>query len=97
VLSIHNFLDIMKVSVFDIYVERRDERVMHFDILVPESEQVLEKIYGFGQQFLASKGQEGQNLNTRECKFCHIEEATPEVIASIESDGFYIVEMENCD
>jgi len=87
----------MKVSVFDTYVERRDGRVMHFDILVPEHEKDLEKVYGFGNEYLLEKEQSGQPLTSSECRFCHIEEAGPDVVASIEMRGFHIVEMENCD
>lgn len=87
----------MRVSVFDTYVTRNDGRVMHFDILVPESEQGLEKIYSFGQDFIASKNEKGRLLSARECKFCHIEDAAPEIVASIDKQGFHIIEMENCD
>lgn len=86
----------MKVSVFDTYVTRKDGAVMHFDILVPETEKETEKIYDFGRQYLATKGQEGQPLSATECSFCHVEEATPEVTAAIARQGFYIIEMQNC-
>lgn len=87
----------MKISVFDTYVERTDGSVMHFDILVPEHEKNLEKIYGFGREYLTEKGESGQPLTSEECRFCHMEEAAPDVVDSINERGFYIVEMENCD
>ena len=86
----------MKVSVYDTYVRRSDGRVMHFDILVPDTETNLEKIYGFGREFLKSKGQNAAILSARECRYCHIEQATPEIVRSIEQNGCYIIEMENC-
>lgn len=86
----------MKVSVYDTYVTRKDGRTMHFDILVPESEDDQDKIYGFGRQYLSSKGEEGQPLTASECRFCHIESATQPIIDDINKQGFYIVEMENC-
>lgn len=86
----------MRVSVFDTYVKRDDGRVMHFDILVSDTEKDLPKIYGFGKEFLKTRRQEGQPLDAKECRFCHIENATPEVEKSINEQGYYIIEMENC-
>lgn len=86
----------MKVSVYDTYVRRSDGRVMHFDILVPDTEKDLEMIHGFGREFLKSKGQNAAILGARECRFCHIEQATPEIVRSVEKIGYYIIEMENC-
>ncbi|MEZ5307986.1 MAG: DUF2024 family protein [Pyrinomonadaceae bacterium] len=86
----------MRVSVFDTYVTRTDGRLMHFDILVRDDEMDLEKVYGFGEKFLAEKGQTGQVITTKECRFCHIEEASPEIGRSINERGFHIIEMENC-
>lgn len=86
----------MKISVYDTYVRRSDGRVMHFDILVPDTEKDLGEIHGFGREYLKSKGQEAANLGTKECRFCHVEQATPEIVRSVEQRGYYIIEMENC-
>lgn len=71
---------------------------MHFDILVP-TELVLneEKVHEYGKQYLAAKGQEGQALATSECRFCHIEEATEEMVADINRQGYSIIEMQGCN
>ncbi|MBX7211577.1 MAG: DUF2024 family protein [Verrucomicrobiaceae bacterium] len=86
----------MNVSVFDTYVRRADGRVMHFDILVPDTEKDLARIHSHGREFLKSKGQEDAILGTKECRFCHVERATPEMVKSIEERGYFIIEMENC-
>lgn len=86
----------MKVSVFDTYVRRADGRVMHFDILVPDTEKDLAKIHGYGHEYLKGKGEESAALGTRECSFCHVEQATPEIVQAIEARGYFIIEMENC-
>ncbi|MFN0079391.1 MAG: DUF2024 family protein [Prosthecobacter sp.] len=86
----------MKVSVYDTYVRRTDGRVMHFDILVPDSQKDVATIHGYGHAFLKSKGQEGTSLGTRECRFCHVEQATAPMVKSIDERGYYIIEMENC-
>jgi len=86
----------MKVSVYDTYVRRSDGRLMHFDILVPETQKDAAVIHGYGLEYLKSKGQAGALLGARECRFCHIEQATAPIVKSIEQRGYFILEMENC-
>lgn len=85
----------MKVSVFDTYVQKKDGGLMHFDVIVPQ-EIKLEQAIEFGKQYLKSAGQEGQPLTSRECRFCHVENASPEVQEAIQEKGYYILEMEGC-
>lgn len=87
----------MKVSVYDTYVTNKAGKTMHFDILVPDAEKNIEKIYQYGKSYLKTKGQEGQILASEECKFCHIQEATVDVKNEIATKGFSIIEMENCN
>jgi Domain of unknown function (DUF2024) len=47
----------MKVSVFDTYVTRKDGAIMHFDILVPDTENDYAKVHEYGKAYLATKGQ----------------------------------------
>ncbi len=87
----------MKVSVWDTYVKRDDNRIMHFDILVPSNLTDEDKIFSYGTNYLKSKAIEGKELTTNECRFCHIAKASDEVIMSIEQKGYFIIEMENCN
>jgi hypothetical protein len=87
----------MKVSVYDTYVTNKAGKTMHFDILVPDVEKNIEQIYQYGKSYLKTKGQEGQELASKECTFCHIEEATAQVKDEITEKGFSIIEMENCN
>lgn len=87
----------MKVSVYDTYVTNKAGKTMHFDILVPDVEKNIEQIYQYGKSYLKTKGQEGQVLASKECTFCHIEEATSQVKDEITEKGFSIIEMENCN
>lgn len=87
----------MKVSVWDTYIPREDGRRMHFDILVPSELKDERKIFGFGMDYLKKKSDETNELTTNECRFCHIEHASDELIAEIEKKGYAIIEMENCD
>ena len=87
----------LKVSVYDTYVPKKQGGVMHFDILVDANEKDVEKIYGFGREYLQSKGQEGQPLASKQCRFCHVENAKGEMEDSITAKGYFIIEMEGCD
>ena len=86
----------LKVSVYDTYVTKKQGGVMHFDILVDSKEKDLDKIYGFGREYLQSKGQEGQPLTSKQCRFCHVENATGAMEDSIQTKGYFIIEMEGC-
>ncbi len=87
----------LKVSVYDTYVTKKQGGVMHFDILVDSNEKDLDKIYGFGREYLQSKGQEGQPLTSKQCRFCHVENAKGAMEDSIQTKGYFIIEMEGCD
>jgi len=86
----------MKVSVWDTYVKRQDGLTMHFDILVPDKLTDEAKIFSFGKEYLKSKSFTTEVLSAKECRLCHIEEATQPMIDEIQDKGFYIIEMENC-
>ena len=86
----------MEVAVYDTYVSKKDGSLMHFDILVSDEAASKEQVYQFGRQYLATKGQEGQPLAAKECRFCHIEEHTQEVVDVINAQGYYIIEMQGC-
>lgn len=87
----------MKVAVWDTYVTKKNGTVMHFDIIAPETMKDTSVIYSYGRAYLKTKGQEGQPLNSKECRFCHIESIKPQWEASIKTNGYYIYEMENCN
>lgn len=53
-------------------------------------------IYGFGGGYLTGKAVEDASISAKECHFCHIERATPEIEEGIREKGYYIVEMEGC-
>jgi len=86
----------MKVAVWDTYVTKRDGSVMHFDIIAPEDIKDTTVIYGYGREYLNTKGQGGQHLTSKECKFCHIETLKSEWESEIKQKGYFIIEMENC-
>ena len=87
----------MKVAVWDTYVPRKDGSVMHFDIIAPASVKDTQVIYQYGKEYLTSKGQAGQPLTSKQCRFCHIRTIFPAWEADINKKGYYILELENCD
>ncbi|MBV6404280.1 MAG: hypothetical protein GFGODING_01030 [Flavobacteriales bacterium] len=89
--------DAAEVAVWDTYVTRRDGRVMHFDIIAPSSQRDTAVIHGHGRAYLESKGEAGQPLTARECRFCHVRALQPRWEADIRRQGYFILGMENCD
>lgn len=87
----------MKVAVWDTYVLRSDGRKMHFDIIVPEELKEAQLIFEYGHHYLQEKFVSNELLTSKECEFCHIENATEQMNKDIELKGFHIIEMENCD
>ncbi|WP_299436343.1 DUF2024 family protein [uncultured Maribacter sp.] len=87
----------MKVAVWDTYVKREDGNIMHFDILVPDNLTNEQIIFNFGKDYLKTKSFNTEQLTSNECRLCHIEQATEEIVSSIKSQGYFIIEMENCN
>lgn len=87
----------MKVAVWDTYITKKDGTIMHFDIIVPESLKNREIIVRFIKEYLATKGQEGQPINTKDCSFCHLEIIPESKEQLIKQKGYYIIEMEGCN
>lgn len=87
----------MNIAVWDTYVQRKDGRTMHFDIIVPQNitDEII--VYDFGKAYLASKDQAGQPLTAKQCRYCHQEIASAEMADSIGQKGYYIIEMEGCE
>lgn len=87
----------MKVSVWDTYVQREDGTTMHFDILVPSNLKDEDKIFAFGKAYLQSKPFNTKGLTSEECRFCHIQQGTEQMMKTIYEKGYDIIEMENCN
>lgn len=90
-------LNAMEIAVWDTYFSRKDGRLMHFDIMVPVSVRDESIIFQYGKEYLEEKGEVVQKISSKECKFCHIEEANSEYEQAISEKGYFIFEMENCD
>ncbi len=87
----------MKIAVWDTYVQRNDGIIAHFDILVPHFVEDSSVVFRYGDHYLKSKAFSTKSISTNECKLCHIESATEDMIRDIKSKGYSIIEMENCN
>ncbi len=77
--------------------KRQDGLIMHFDIVVDSKLTDKTKVFDFGRDYLKSKSFKSKELTSKECVFCHIEEAIELMENEIISKGYYIIEMENCN
>ena len=59
-----------KINVWDTYVTKKEGNIMHFDILVPAEITDTTTIYNYGKEYLKTKRQEGQPLNSEQCRLC---------------------------
>lgn len=87
----------MKIAVWDTYVNKDNGEIMHFDILVPSNITDAQTIFNFGMHYLKTKPFKTNQLTANECRLCHIDQATAEIIADVEKKGYSIIEMENCN
>lgn len=83
----------MKVAVWDTYVKLHNKNIKHFDIIVPENEYDSEQIFKFGKEYLNSKNEKYNRLDSDECQLCHIEVPTKEMLSAIEEKGYYILDL----
>jgi hypothetical protein len=86
---------IMECDVFDTYVTRSDGRLMHFDVIAPTGVSQAEAL-AFGQAYLKSVNVMDSVVTAERCRFCHVEQATPEMARAIAAQGYYILPMEGC-
>lgn len=87
----------MNISVWDTYVKRENNKIMHFDILVNSNLKEKKIVFEYGKKYLKSKQFKTETITAKKCKFCHIEQANKEILDSILAKGYYIIEMENCN
>ena len=87
----------MQVTVWDTYVPKKDGTVMHFDIVAPESVKDTAVIHNYGKAYLKTKGQDGQPVTSKECRRCHVRDVKPHWEVDIKKQGYFIIEMENCN
>ncbi|HEY8189990.1 MAG TPA: DUF2024 family protein [Micavibrio sp.] len=85
----------MKIDVYDTYAKSRTDSVIHFDVLVAQGTS-RDDAFAYARQWLASIGENAENLSQSRCTFCHSEQANPVVQDAIHREGHYILQMEGC-
>ncbi len=85
----------MIVDVWDTYAKSAGGSTVHFDVLVPTGTSA-ETAYEFACQWLEKVGLGDAALKQSRCRFCHSENAGPDVVNDIERHGFHIIRMEGC-
>ncbi|GIV33940.1 MAG: hypothetical protein KatS3mg031_1475 [Chitinophagales bacterium] len=84
----------MQVAVWDTYVKTPTGDVLHFDIVVPESDSREEVVYNYGRRYLQSRGMAEVELSAGECRFCHMEQPEAAIQKAIREHGYYIYELD---
>ena len=84
------------VNVWDTYVVKKNGSVMHFDIIVPTEVKDTSVVFGYGKAYLKLKGEEGQELDAKQCQLCHMEYIKQEWQDELNTNGYLIIEMEGC-
>jgi len=87
----------MKIAVWDTYVKRANGNIMHFDILVPVYVTDEKAVFRFGMDYLKTKSFQTNQITSKECRLCHIEHASEQIVTAIEKNGYSIIEIENCN
>lgn len=87
----------MEFYVYDTYVKAKNGgHTMHFDVITDKKDDTGQAAIGYAKEWLATIGQEGSKVTTKECKFCHTETVSDEVEIEIMTNGYHIVKMEGC-
>lgn len=84
----------MVIHVYDTYVTARDQHVMHFDVFTAEKDN--QKAIAYAREWLATIGEDDAIVTSKECQFCHSQQAPAEVIDNITEKGYFIYQMEGC-
>lgn len=84
----------MQVAVWDTYARSDSGDILHFDIIVPETVKQEPVIFRYGSEYLAAIGESSAGLSAAECRFCHIETPSEEMMDMIGKQGYYILELE---
>jgi hypothetical protein len=85
----------MECAVYDTYVTKKDDRIMHFDVVV-DANTPHERVIEYAKGYLSTAGEGGQKMTQEECQFCHIQEAPSFIEKAIKQRGYWIQKMEGC-
>lgn len=84
----------MQIHVYDTYVKAKDGGTMHFDVFTAVKDD--QKAIEYARQWLISVGEGDAAVSSKECRFCHSQGASGDVVSAIQKDGYFIYKMEGC-
>lgn len=84
----------MKIHVYDTYVKTQNQQIMHFDVFITEKNDA--QAIQYAREWLDSIGETESEVTSKECRFCHSQEAPAEIAATIDQQGYFIFQMEGC-
>lgn len=84
----------MDIHVYDTYVKAKDGHTMHFDVFTTVKDDKLAVQYA--KLWLASIGEDNAIITSKECSFCHTQNAPNDIVDTIKKHGYYIYKMEGC-
>ena len=84
----------MNCYVYDTYVKAKDGHEMHFDVITGKKDHA--KAIAYGKEWLKSIGQKNAVMTSKECEYCHSQDASLTAAKAIREKGYYIFEMEGC-
>jgi hypothetical protein len=80
--------------VFDTYAKTTEGKTLHFDVILDEQDP--QKALEYAQKWLQSIGQANATVTSGNCYFCHSIEASAELKAQIDTQGYAIYKLEGC-
>ncbi|WP_271784151.1 DUF2024 family protein [Aquimarina algiphila] len=87
----------MKVSIWDTQANREDGLKMYFEIVVPIGITSEKIISAYLKEYLEKKVFHINEMISNKCSFCQVESCSPHIVGQIQSAGYSIIEIENCD
>ncbi|WP_434341348.1 DUF2024 family protein [Motilimonas cestriensis] len=84
----------MSVHVFDTYAYTAAGKRLHFDVLLPTRD--AELALTIAQKWLSEIGEEGAEIRSGGCSFCHSAASLPEFDDTIKKQGYAIYKLEGC-
>jgi len=87
-------MTMIDIQVFDTYVEGSKGQ-MHFDVFMPKGKSANDAIES-AKKYLKSIGEEKAKVTSKECSYCHIQQAQPKEEEEIKSKGYFIYKMSGC-
>lgn len=86
----------MKVAIWDIHAIKKDDSIIHFEIIVPADVKNIAIINNYCKEFFKTKD---LMIELSSVEYCiqHREVANKEIISVIKEKGYYTIEKEGCN